>query len=251
MRIFPLNIAHRGASSLAPENTLESFKKAIQLKCDGIELDVHMTKDNELIVIHDEFLNRTTNGTGSVKNLTLNEIKELDAGTHFSNKFKGSKIPTLKEVLDLIAPYNLLLDLEIKQWEPEIEKNVINMIQSYNYEKKTIITSFNPTCILKCKQISKDVKTGLLAFFLQNDPLELKKSLEIDYLCLDLNYVKLFSQKDIDTLKKNDLKILTFTVDKKQDMLYMIKHKVDGIITNKPQLLNLLKYNPFNFMRFK
>ncbi|APH13561.1 glycerophosphoryl diester phosphodiesterase family protein [Clostridium sporogenes] len=251
MKTFPLNIAHRGASSLAPENTLESFKKAIELKCDGIELDVHMTRDNQLIVIHDEFLDRTTNGTGSVRNLTLNEIKKLDAGSHFSNKFKYSKIPTLKEALDLIVPSNILLDVEIKQWEPEIEKNVITMIQNYNYEKKTIITSFNPMSVLKCKQICKDIKTGLLVFFLQTNPLDMKKKLKIDYLCMDVNYVKLFSQNNIDNLKKNNLKILTFTVDRKEDMAYMIKHKVDGIITNKPQLLNLFKYNPFNFMRFK
>ena len=239
MKNFPLNIAHRGASSLAPENTLESFKKAIELKCDGIELDVHMTKDNQLVVIHDEFLDRTTNGTGSVRNLTLNEIKKLDAGSHFSNKFKDSKIPTLKEAL------------EIKQWEPGIEKNVITMIQNYNYEKKTIITSFNPMSVLKCKEICKDIKTGLLVFFLQNNPLDMKKKLKIDYLCMDVNYIKLLSQNNIDTLKKNNLKILTFTVDRKDDMAYMIKHKVDGIITNKPQLLNLFKYNPFNFIKFK
>ncbi|EJO5348401.1 glycerophosphodiester phosphodiesterase [Clostridium botulinum] len=251
MKSFPLNIAHRGASSLAPENTLESFKKAIDLKCDGIELDVHMTKDNELIVIHDEFLDRTTNGYGSVKNLTLKEIKKLDAGSHFSNKFKGVKIPTLKEALDLIVPANILLDLEIKQWEPEIEKNVIEMIKDYNYEKKTIITSFNPMSVLKCKKLCKDIKTGLLVFFLQTNPLEMKKNLKIDYLCMDVNYVKLFSQNNINTFKKNNLKILTFTVNRKDDMVYMIKHNIDGIITNKPQLLNLLKYNPFTFMKFK
>ncbi|MBY6877619.1 glycerophosphodiester phosphodiesterase [Clostridium botulinum] len=251
MKNFPLNIAHRGASSLAPENTLESFKKAIELKCDGIELDIHMTRYNQLIVIHDEFLDRTTNGTGSVRNLTLNEIKKLDAGSHFSNKFKYSKIPTLKEALDLIVPSNILLDVEIKQWAPEIEKNVITMIQNYNYEKKTIITSFNPMSVLKCKEISKDIKTGLLVFFLQTNPLDMKKKLKIDYLCMDVNYIKLLSQNNIDTLKKNNLKILTFTVDRKDDMSYMIKHKVNGIITNKPQLLNLFKYNPFNFIKFK
>ncbi|MBY6999039.1 glycerophosphodiester phosphodiesterase [Clostridium botulinum] len=249
MKNFPLNIAHRGASSLAPENTLESFKKAIELRCDGIELDVHMTRDNQLVVIHDEFLDRTTNGIGSVRNLTLNEIKRLDAGSYFSNKFKEAKIPTLKEVLDLIVPSNILLDVEIKQWKPEIERNVITMIQNYKYEKRTIITSFNPMSVLKCKQISKDIKTGLLAFSLKTNPLDIKKKLKIDYLVMDANYVKLLSQKNIDILKKNNLKILTFTVDKKEDMAYMIKHKVDGIITNKPQLLNLLKYGPFSFIR--
>lgn len=251
MKNFPVNIAHRGASSLAPENTLESFKKAIDLRCNGIELDVHMTKDKQLIVIHDEFLDRTTNGTGSVRNFTLSEIKKLDAGSHFSNKFKNARIPTLKEVFDLIVPYNILLDIEIKQWEPEIEEKVIIMVQNYNYEKKTIITSFNPISVLKCKQICKDIKTGLLVFFLQTNPLDMKKKFKIDYLCMDVNYIKLFSQNNINTFKKNNLKILAFTVDKKSDMVYMIKHKIDGIITNKPQLLNLLKYNPFNFIKIK
>ena len=94
-----LIIAHRGASGYAPENTLASMELAIKLGCDAIELDIHLTKDQQIVVCHDFTVDRTTNGRGEIENLTLEDIKKLDAGSWFSDEFKGEKIPTLEEVI--------------------------------------------------------------------------------------------------------------------------------------------------------
>ena len=106
--------AHRGYSAKYPENTMISFRSAVKYPVDGIELDVHMTKDGHIVVIHDEKVNRTTNGKGYVKDMTLEEIKELDAGSKFNPLFKGEKIPLLEEVMQLIEGTNLKLNIELK-----------------------------------------------------------------------------------------------------------------------------------------
>src|SRR5699024_7283151 len=95
-----INVAHRGASGHAPENTMAAFQKGFEMKADYIEIDVQMTKDGELIVIHDTTVDRTTNGTGNVGDLTFEEIKQLDAGSWFSDEYAGEKIPTFEEILD-------------------------------------------------------------------------------------------------------------------------------------------------------
>lgn len=93
-------VAHRGASSYAPENTMPAFEKSVDMKAEMLEVDVQMSKDGELVVIHDHTIDRTTDGRGAVKDLTYEEIRNLDAGNHFSKEFAGEKIPTLSEVLD-------------------------------------------------------------------------------------------------------------------------------------------------------
>ena len=110
MQVF----AHRGYSAKYPENTMAAFKAALKFNVDGIELDVHETKDGALVVIHDEKVNRTTNGKGYVKDYTLKQIKELDAGSWFNKNFKGEKIPTLKEVLQLVKPTGKIVNIELK-----------------------------------------------------------------------------------------------------------------------------------------
>ncbi|MGL4971324.1 MAG: glycerophosphodiester phosphodiesterase family protein, partial [Cetobacterium sp.] len=107
-------LAHRGASGTAPENTIAAFKKAIIDGCDGFEFDVQQTKDGKLVVFHDWTLERTSNGKGYVREHTLDELKELDAGSWFGEEFKGEKIPTLEETLDLI-PDNMLINIELKE----------------------------------------------------------------------------------------------------------------------------------------
>ena len=105
--------AHRGASGYAPENTLESFKLAMEMGADGFELDVHVSRDGELIVIHDETVDRTTNGTGRIMDMTLQQIKALDASNHME-KYAGARIPTLEEVYSLIQGTDLLINCELK-----------------------------------------------------------------------------------------------------------------------------------------
>ena len=120
--------AHRGSKGTHPENTLSSFREAVRVGSEGIELDVHLTKDGQLVVIHDETVDRTTNGTGEIRNLTLAEVKAMDAGSWFKNDFAGEKIPTLDEVLHLLKELNFTgqLNIELKtdiiQYEGLVEK---------------------------------------------------------------------------------------------------------------------------------
>ena len=107
-------LAHRGYSAKAPENTMAAFELALAVGADGIELDVHMTRDGEIVVIHDDTLDRTTNGKGPVSDQTMAELRELDAGSWFSPEFAGERIPTLKLVLELIKDKDVLLNIEIK-----------------------------------------------------------------------------------------------------------------------------------------
>src|SRR5690625_6609337 len=113
VKMKPLIIAHRGASGNAPENTLAAFQLAVEEGADGIELDVHLSKDGELVVIHDDTLDRTTNGTGRVQDKDLDELKTYDAGSWFDSKFASERIPLLQEVIDIL-PDDVFLNVEIK-----------------------------------------------------------------------------------------------------------------------------------------
>ena len=133
-------IGHRGAAGLEPENTLLAFKKALKLGVDELELDILPSKDGHLMVIHDDKIDRTTNGSGYVKNLTLSELKKLNAG-------KGEKIPTLNEVFDLIKNKNVILNIELKK--SGYENKVVDLIKKYKFEKKVLVISFVADAIKK------------------------------------------------------------------------------------------------------
>lgn len=171
----PFIIGHRGASSLAPENTLASFQKAYALGAEMVELDVHRTKDGHLVIMHDDTVDRTTNGHGAIKDLTLKELKDMDAGSWFSSEFNGEKVPTFGEVLEW-AKGKVKIDIEIKNsvQYPGIEKDIVGHLKAMNMDKDVIITSFDPSCVKNVKSIDAEIKTGVL---LKPDPLV--KSLKV------------------------------------------------------------------------
>jgi glycerophosphoryl diester phosphodiesterase len=145
-------VGHRGAAGYEPENTLRSFRRAIELGAGWIELDVRMSKDGVLMVMHDETVDRTTDGTGEVAELTLNELKRLDAG-------KGEKIPMLQEVIDL-AKGKAKVDIEIKS--KGIEPDVVDMIEKNGIVRKCMVSSFKADIIKKVKELNEDVKTAII-----------------------------------------------------------------------------------------
>jgi glycerophosphoryl diester phosphodiesterase len=158
-------LAHRGFSAAAPENTLAAFRSAIEAGADGFELDVHMTKDGELVVIHDETVDRTTNGTGWIKDLTLVEIKRLDAGSWYSSQFTDERIPTLREVLDLIKDSNHTVNIELKNnliAYPKLEEKVLREVDRADMEKRVVLSSFNHTSIYNLHLLRPTVKLGVL-----------------------------------------------------------------------------------------
>ncbi len=241
MHRLPLNIAHRGASSLAPENTMAAFYKAIEVGAQGIELDVQLSKDGIPVIIHDEILQRTTSGTGFVKGYTLAELKQLDAGTSFSTEFAGERIPTLEEALQLAQKYNLFLNVELKNGVvlyPGIEQIVADMIRTYRYEANTIVSSFNHYSLLEMKKIAPQIKTGVLYMSALVDPW--KYAAKLGAQALHPFYITLINQSEeqIQRLRDSGLMINPFTVDQEAEMLALIRMGVDGIITNFPQRLN-------------
>ena len=226
---------HRGASGYAPENTLEAFRLSMDMGADGFELDVHMSADGELVVIHDESVDRTTNGIGLVKNLTLAQLKELDASAGM-DKYKGAKIPTLSEVFELIRDTHHIVNVEIKTDEcfsPEIEEKCLALAKEKGIGDRIIYSSFNHFTLLKLRELKPDVKLGMLFGDILIKPWEYAKSLTVDYVHpMKMNiYVPDF----IEEAAANDLGINMWTINDEETMLRCLNCGA-GIITNYPDV---------------
>ncbi|MUK87387.1 glycerophosphodiester phosphodiesterase [Ornithinibacillus sp. L9] len=159
-------IAHRGSAGTHPENTMAAFREAERVGADGIELDVHLTKDGKLAVIHDETVDRTTNGSGHVKDFSLTELQRLDAGSSFSKQFTGERIPELADVLSWVKEKNLLVNIELKNVfyleYPGLEEKVLAEVERFNVKGQTIISSFNHVGLNKVRELDQDIDIAIL-----------------------------------------------------------------------------------------
>jgi glycerophosphoryl diester phosphodiesterase len=218
-----LKIAHRGASGYEPENTLRSFKRAIELKADMIELDTYLTKDNQVVIIHDETVNRTTNGKGKVKNLTLKELKQLDAG-------KGEKIPTLEEVFDLV---NKKVQINIELKGKGTAKPVSNLIEKYVKKgwtnKHFLVSSFDFNELKVFYSVNKKVRLGVL--FERSPDLYLKRTKQVNAYSINPG-LKHATKKFVDKAHQKDLKVYVWTVNSKKKIQRLKLLAVDGVFTN-------------------
>ena len=159
------NFAHRGFSGKYPENTMLAFQKAYEAGADGIELDVQLTKDGQVVVIHDEKVDRTTNGTGLVRDYTLEELRKLDASYIYTGEMGFNPIPTFEEYCAWVAGTDLVTNIELKTGVypyPIIEEKVWELLQKYQLEEKVIISSFNHFSVLRMKELAPSLKYGLL-----------------------------------------------------------------------------------------
>jgi len=237
---FPiLVIAHRGFSGTAPENTLIAFQKGIEVGSDMIELDVHLSRDGEIVVIHDETLDRTTNGKGLVVDHTLKELKRLDAGSSFGPQFAGEKIPTLKEVLEL-AKGRGLVNIEIKNPThgkysiAELTEKVLREVNQTGMMGRVIFSCFNPAAL---DWIERREPRAWVAFLFHrpwNFFPDIPGSQE--YSVLNLRNIHLTRGK-VAEIKKAGKKINVYTVNTEEEMEQFIRWGVDGIITNHPDKL--------------
>ncbi len=160
----PVVFAHRGAKKYAPENTLASFQKALEMGAQALELDVTLSKDGEVVVIHDDRVDRTTNGTGEVTNLTRAELKDLDAGAWFSEEFAGEQIPTLAEILELVQS-KALINIEIKnagKRNAELVEKTVMLVKKTKRQESIIFSSFIPGNVKKLRIRLPGCPTGLL-----------------------------------------------------------------------------------------
>jgi glycerophosphoryl diester phosphodiesterase len=242
------NIAHRGASVYAPEHTIAAYKLGQQLKGDYLEIDLQMTKDGHLIAMHDETLNRTTNGKGLVKEHTLEEIKQLNAGSYFNEKypnlaktaFEIAKVPTLEEIIETFG-HNANYYIETKSPDeyPGMEEKLLEIIDKYEIKDKVIIQSFSEDSLRKIHSINVHIPLVQLLSYkkaVQLTELDIEKyktyciGLGMNYKYIDSGYVK--------KIRKHGLEVHSFTVDNEKDMKKLLSWGVDGMFTNYPDRLH-------------
>lgn len=230
--------AHRGYSGKYPENTMLAFEKAIDIGANGIEIDVHKSKDNKLVIIHDEDIQRTFNGKGEIRDFTLKELKEFkNREDNLAENIKCA-IPTLEEVIDLIKDKeDIVLNIELKTDVinyDEIENDVIKVVEKYKMENRIILSSFNYESIKRCKKINPNIKTGMLYHYKIFDPISMAKEINADAIHPN---AELVTKKLIDESHKNNLKVNTYTVNSKELMKKLKEWNIDGVFTDYPKLL--------------
>ncbi len=217
-------IGHRGAAALEPENTIRSVLKAIECGATAVEVDVRRTKDGVLIAMHDETVDRTTNGTGKVSELTFEEIRKLDAG-------KGEKVPTIEEIMDVVKG-KVKLILELK--EVGYEDQVIELIRSKNMINDVVIVSFHTSALRKVKELEPRIITGYLFMKSPFQALDIGKNCRTEILGA---YYKIVNSSFMYMAKSYGFKVIVWTVNDKQDIINMIKLGVDGIASDNPCLV--------------
>jgi glycerophosphoryl diester phosphodiesterase len=239
-RSQPLVIAHRGASAYAPENTLAAFQRAADQDADAIELDVDLTRDGHVIVLHDATLDRTTDGHGRVADLTLEEIRRADAGLWKSAEFKGERVPLLAEVFEAVGQ-RLLINVETKDMSllgVGLEAQVVALIQKHNLIDRVLISSFNPLALRRIKHFDKRLACGLLVapdlpFFLRDAwlaPL-------IPHLDARHPQSAQISRAAVDRWHAHGLFVNAWTANQASTIRALIKAGVDGIIGDDPILI--------------
>jgi glycerophosphoryl diester phosphodiesterase len=218
-----LRIGHRGARAYAPENTLTSFKKAMEIGVDAVELDVRKTKDNQLVVIHDADVKRTTNGEGLVSELTLKEIKSFSAES-------GEKIPTLQEALDFLDK-KVKVFIELK--EAGVEEQVLSKVHAKSLEKSVVIVSFLEDALKKVRELDKDIETGLI-YAKHKNPIKAALELKANYL---LAFYRFTHTANVQKAHQNGLKVIVWTINKPEEVEEYAAKGVDGIASDKPDIL--------------
>lgn len=229
---------HRGASGYAPENTIESFLMACDMKADGVELDVQLTKDGEIVVIHDETVNRVSGAHGYVRDLTLSELKELNVSKVCPDFAKSTFVPTLEEVLDNLKETGIEINIELKTGifaYEGIEKKVIDLVNKKNMMDKIWFSSFNHESILRVKEIDKDARCGLLFGDIIVNPCAYTKGLNANIEALHPALYH-FGQDPLYIKKAKEAGLLVhiWTVNEKEHMEAVVKEGVESIITNYP-----------------
>ncbi|NEW04582.1 glycerophosphodiester phosphodiesterase [Paenibacillus sp. SYP-B3998] len=237
----PIVIGHRGAAGEAPENTLASFALALEQGAEGIELDVHITKDGEIVVCHDPTLERTTNGAGCICEMTWDAVKQLDAGAWFSEAFRGERVPLLREVFALV-PAGILINVEVKHsYEGRMEHALLDFLRKSGRLEDVVISSFDHKCIRRIKQAEPAAKVGLLYAANLLNHAAYAQQMDIDVFSLH-PYFHSFDQDDVDGAAAAELAVYPYTVNRPEDYQRMIDYGVTGIITDYPgRLAEFLK----------
>ncbi|HIE39436.1 MAG TPA: glycerophosphodiester phosphodiesterase [Anaerolineae bacterium] len=236
-----LNIAHQGASDVAPPNTLAAFHRAAELGADGVELDVHLSADGVPVVIHDFTVDRTTNGTGRVADFPLAALKKLDAGSRFDPAFAGERIPTLEEVFEAVGR-RLLINVELKAVPREnrgLEEAVVTLVERHGLRDRVLISSFDPFALRRVRRLAPHLPLG---FLYETAPLS-RLARALAGLMRGLQPEAIhphWAQVRPPTVRRahgRGRRVVAWTVDEPEVMRRLSEWGVDGIITNRPDRL--------------
>ncbi len=237
MPSIPKIIAHRGASVFAPENTLAAFNHAYKLGADGIELDVMLTNDDEIVVIHDDTVDRTTNGSGRVSDFSYRTLRDLDAGSIFSNDFRGEHLPTLVEVYEQFGG-KLLINVELKNYASlfdQLPQKVVALTKDFKLTDSVLFSSFNPRNLSVVNRLEPAIKLGLLTFPGKSGSLlrgPLGRLFPYDALH---PYFSDVNEKMVSKLHAMGRKVNVWTVDDPVELRRLSDLAVDAIICNDPE----------------
>jgi glycerophosphoryl diester phosphodiesterase len=226
-----LNFAHRGFSARYPENTLLAFRQAQAAGCDGIELDVHLSRDGTPVIIHDEDTLRTTGVQGKVGEMSCSDLRRLDAG-------QGEPVPSLEEYLDWVAPFSLCTNIELKNDRVSyagLEEKVLELVRRRKLEQRIIFSSFNHDSIIKCKTLAPDIPCGFLIEQAVADPCAYLRRYGVEYFhpaCALLDGP--FGEAAF----RDEVALHVWTVDDRDGINDLLHRQVRGIITNDPAFLN-------------
>ncbi len=234
----PAIIAHRGSSAYAPENTLSAFKLAVEQGADAIELDAKLSADGQVVIMHDETVDRTTDGTGPVRSLSLEELKRLDAGSKFAPLHQPEKVPTLTEVLEAVGD-KILINIELTNYSSPLDDlpaKVAALAKESNLEKKVMISSFNIIALVKAHSLLPDTHLGLLTF---------TGLARLTFRSRLFHFGPLFSMNPafndvtptlVAAIHRTNSQVYTYTVNQAGIMRKVIHAGVDGIFTDDPLL---------------
>jgi glycerophosphoryl diester phosphodiesterase len=243
-------ISHRGANQVAPQNTTAAFEKSIEIGCDGFETDIHLTKDGIPVVCHNFTIDETSTGKGAIKNMTLEELRQYDFGAYKGEEFKGIKIPTLDEFLEVskkMGDKMKVLNIELKSEKfgeagTEIVEKTIDAVKNHGLFDKLLISSFDPAILVVCKKVDKSCKTGILyspdnliSLKIAPRPVNFCKEIGADALHPFFMYV---TRLYVERAHRAGIQVNPWTVNKESTAKHLIKLGVDGLITDNPGLMN-------------
>jgi len=237
----PVIIAHRGFKSLYPENTMSSFEAAIRAGAHMIELDVTLTRDRKMVVIHDDTLDRTTDGKGWIHETDLAEIRVLDAGSWFDPRFKGEKVPTLEEVVACCGR-RILINIEIKEsaYEPEefpdgIEQQIVSLIQSKKCGHRILLSSFQPKILFRIAKLDSRLSLGLLTE--EQDAESIFHFAEKIDLYSWNPEAMIVTEGLVQKTHRQNIRVFPYTVNSVSEAKVLVEKQVDGIFTDDPALM--------------
>jgi len=229
-------LAHRGASAYAPENTLAAFRLAIEQRADWLEMDVQQTRDGHLVVFHDLRMERTTNGQGNLRDLTLEQVRQLDAGSWFGKQFAGEKVPTFEEVVALAREQNIRIFPEVKdpRFYPGIEERMAGIIAAYGYEDSTIVQSFDMGSLERLRLANPSLK--LAALYSAASPIRGELPAGVSVIGPPWETVA-GDPAIVRDAHANSRQVVVWSVDGPAPVRLLLDARVDGIITSRPDVI--------------